>query len=193
MRQGKNSLQDRAADEVIYYDSKKRTTRAFGGPQIGKEVPLPYEGGLEPMDANGGWIASAVDLMRFARAFDDPSHCPILKSESVRAMLLRPEGAAGHEKNGKPKAVYYASGWWVDPVAGKPGLVTKWHNGGICGTESFLLCRNDKTNWAVLFNGDCSPEGKYFSQVIDPLLHKAANETKDWPAEDLFPSFYPSH
>jgi CubicO group peptidase (beta-lactamase class C family) len=192
MRLGKNFLSDRAPDEVIYYDSHRRTRRAFSGPQIGKEVPRPYEGGLEPMDANGGWIASAIDLVRFAAAFDDPSRCPILKAESIRAMLLRPEGALGHEKNGKPKAVYYASGWNVRPVEGKPGQMTKWHGGGLTGTESLMVCRSDKTNWAILFNGDTAPDDKYFAGIIDPLLHKATDETKNWPAGDLFPSFYPT-
>jgi CubicO group peptidase (beta-lactamase class C family) len=192
MRLGKNFLIDRAPDEVKYYDSQRRTRRAFSGPEIGKEVPRPYEGGLEPMDANGGWIASAIDLVRFAAAFDDPSRCPILKAESIRAMLLRPEGAPGHEKNGARKAVYYACGWHVRPVDAHPGQVSKWHGGGLCGTESFLVCRDDKTSWAILFNGDIAPNGKYFAGIIDPLLHKATDETKNWPAGNLFPSFYPS-
>ncbi len=193
MRLGKNLLSDRAPDEVKYYDSRRRTGRAISGPQIGNQVPLPYGVEcLETMAANGGWIASAPDLVRFAAAFDDPSHCPILKAESIRAMLLRPEGALGHERDGKPKAVYYASGWDVRPVAGKPGQVSKWHGGGLSGTESLLVCRADKTSWAVLFNGDTAPDGKGFAAIIDPLLHKATDETNSWPDGNLFPTFYPS-
>ena len=193
MRLGKNLLKDRAADEVRYYDSKRRTGRAISGPQIGREVPLPYGVEcLETMDANGGWIASAIDLLRFAAAFDDPSHCPILKAESIRAMLARPDGALGHERNGKPKAVYYACGWDVRPVEGQPGRVSKWHGGGLAGSESLLMSRSDKTSWAVLFNGDSAPDGKLFAGLIDPLLNKLADEVKDWPDGDFYSNFYPS-
>ncbi len=193
MRLGKNLLKDRAPDEVRYYDSRRRTGRAISGPHIGKQVPLPYGVEcVETMDANGGWIGSAIDLLRFAAAFDDPSRCPILKAESIRAMLARPDGALGHERNGKPKAVYYACGWNVRPVEGKPGRVTKWHRGDIAGTQAFLACRSDRTSWAVLFNGDRAPDGKLFASIIEPLLQKLTDEIKDWPDGDLFPNFYPS-
>ena len=35
-------MKDRAACEVQYYDSKRRTGRAISGPEIGKQAPLPY-------------------------------------------------------------------------------------------------------------------------------------------------------
>ena len=67
-------LKDRAAGEVKYYDSGNRRGRATSGPKIGEMVPLPYGVEcIESMDANGGWIASAVDLVRFAAALDDPN------------------------------------------------------------------------------------------------------------------------
>src|SRR5262249_15241404 len=114
MRLAKNLLKDRAADEVHYYDTKKRTGRAISGPRIGRQVPLPYGvESLETMDANGGWIASAIDLVRFAAAFDVPSRCPILKEQSIRAMLARPPGPPGLDKRGRPKTAYYACGWQV--------------------------------------------------------------------------------
>jgi CubicO group peptidase (beta-lactamase class C family) len=193
MRLGKNLLKDRAPDEVKYYDSKRRTGRAISGPQIGSEVPLPYGVEcLETMDANGGWIASAVDLLRFTAALDDPVRCPILKAESIRSMLARPDGALGHERNGKPKAVYYACGWNVRPLEGKPGRVSKWHGGGLAGSEALLVSRSDNTSWAVLFNSDSAPDGKLFAGVIEPLLQKLTDEIRGWPDGDLFPTFYPS-
>ena len=119
MRLGKNLLKDRAAGEVKYYDSRHHTGRAICGPKIGAEVPLPYGVEcIESMDANGGWIASAVDLVRFAAALDDPKRCPILSEDSLRMLLAPPPGAVGHRPNGRPKAVYYACGWEVRPAAG---------------------------------------------------------------------------
>ena len=98
--------------EVKYYDSQHRTGRAISGPEIGKQVPLPYGVEcIETMDANGGWIASAVDLIRFAAALDDPKRCPPPERESILTMLAPPPGAVGHGPKGKPKPVYYACGW----------------------------------------------------------------------------------
>jgi N-acyl-D-amino-acid deacylase len=193
MRLAKNLLTDRAAEEVHYYDTKKRTGRAISGPRIGSPVPLPYGvESLETMDANGGWIASAIDLVRFAAAFDVPSRCPILKDRSIRAMLARPAGPPGLDKHGQPKTAYYACGWQVRPVERRPGRVTKWHPGRLVGSETLLVCRSDQTNWAVLFNGDCTPDGKLFIDLIDPLLHGPADEITVWPRGNLFGKFYPS-
>jgi CubicO group peptidase (beta-lactamase class C family) len=190
MRLGKNLLKDRAPDEVRYYDSKRRSDRAICGPEIGKQVPLPYGvEGIETMDANGGWIASAVDLLRFATALDDPKHCRILKEESLLAQLAPPPGPVGHGLKGKSKDKYYACGWDVRPLAKQPNRFTKWHTGLLGGTSTLLVCRDDGIDWAALFNCDADKQGKQFSGLIDPLLHKPASEIKDWPDVDLFPKF----
>jgi CubicO group peptidase (beta-lactamase class C family) len=189
MQLGKNLLADRARGEVRYYDSRHRTGRAISGPRIGRNAPLPYGVEcVETMDANGGWIASAVDLLRFAVALDDPKKCPILNEESIRTMLAPPPGSAGHGPKGKPKDVYYACGWDVRP-ARQSGKYTKWHTGLLAGSSTLLVARDDGIDWVVLFNSDARKDGKEFANLIDPLLHKPANEIKDWPAIDLFPRF----
>ena len=187
MQLGKNLFKDRIPGEVKYYDSAKRTGRAISGPMIGKEVPLPYGVEcIETMDANGGWIASAVDLVRFAAALDDPQKCPVLNEDSILSMFVPPPGAVGHGPMGKPKAHYYACGWDVRPVVRQPGKFTKWHGGGLAGSSTLLVCRADGIDWAVLFNSDATKDGKAFADLIDPLLHKPADEIKDWPEGDLF-------
>ena len=189
MQLGKNLLKDRAAGEVKYYDSRQRTGRATSGPKIGAEAPLPYGVEcIESMDANGGWIASAVDLVRFAAALDDPKRSPILNVESIRTMLAPPPGSVGHGPKGRPKPVYYACGWEVRP-AGQADKITKWHTGLLAGSSTLLVCRDDGIDWAVLFNRDAGKDGKDYAGLIDPLLHKPANEIKDWPEIDLFPRF----
>ena len=190
MRLGRNLLKDRAPGEVKYYDSKRRTGRAISGPEIGKLAPLPYGVEcIESMDANGGWIASAVDLVRFAVALDNPRTCPLLKEQTIRTLLAPPPGPVGHGPGGKPKAVYYACGWEVRPVAQSPVGYTKWHTGGLAGTSTLLVCRDDGIDWAALFNTDADQHGKAPADVIDPLLHKPADEIKTWPDVDLFPRF----
>jgi N-acyl-D-amino-acid deacylase len=186
MRLGKNLLKDSAPGEVVYYDSRHRTGRAISGPRIGQQVPVPYGVEcIETMDANGGWIASAVDLVRFAVALDDPAACPILREKSLLAMLAPPPGAVGHGPQGRPKPVYYGCGWEVRP-AGRPGRCTKWHAGMLMGSSALLVCRADRIDWAVLFNSDAGRDGKEFADLIDPLLHRSADEIKDWPDVDLF-------
>jgi N-acyl-D-amino-acid deacylase len=129
-----------------------------------------------------------VDLVRFAVALDDPKQCPILNEDSIRAMLAPPPGAVGHGPKGNPKPVYYASGWEVRPVAGQSGKYTKWHTGMLAGSSTLLVCRPDRINWAVLFNSDADKAGKQFAGLIDPLLHEPADQIREWPETDLFPT-----
>ncbi len=189
MQLGKNLLKDRAAGEVKYYDSRGRTGRAISGPKIGELVPLPYGVEcIETMDANGGWIASAVELLRFAVALDDPKRCRILSEASIREMLAPPPGAVGHGPQGRPKETYYGCGWEVRP-AGQADKYTKWHTGMLSGSSTLLVCRDDGIDWAVLFNRDAGKDGKEYAGLIDPLLHRPANQIKDWPEVDLFSRF----
>ena len=110
------------------------------GPRLGKPMPLPYGAWcIESMDAHGGWIASAEDLVRFASAFNDPANCKVLGEKSIRRMFAPPAGRLGHEKNGKPKEVYYACGWAVRPVG--DGGANTWHTGLLDGTSTILVRR----------------------------------------------------
>jgi CubicO group peptidase (beta-lactamase class C family) len=189
MRLGKSLLRNRAPGEVKYYDGRRRTGRSVSPPTVGKQVPLPYGVEcIETMDANGGWIASAVDLVRFAVALDDPKKCPILSAAGIRAMLSPPPGAVGHRPDGTPKPAYYACGWDVRPGR-RADTYTKWHGGGLAGTSTLLVCRDDGINWAVLFNGATGKNGKDFADLIDPLLHRPADQIKNWPEVDLFTKF----
>src|SRR5439155_24485378 len=57
---------------------------ATGERRTGKQVPWPYGVFcLESMDAHGGWIASAIDLARFAATLHDAEHNPLLKPETI--------------------------------------------------------------------------------------------------------------
>jgi N-acyl-D-amino-acid deacylase len=99
-------------------------------------------------------------------------------------MWKRPPGAAGFD-DGQPKPVYYGLGWNVRPV-GDRGRANTWHSGLISGTSTILVRRHDGLNWAVLFNTDRNPGGKVLSGIIDPLVHQAADEVKEWPTADQF-------
>jgi N-acyl-D-amino-acid deacylase len=175
----------RASGEVHYYDLKNRTKPAVMG-KIGERVPLPYGTWcLEAMDSHGGWIASAVDLVRFASAFDVPDQCRILQSASIDTMFARPTGLAGHNADGSSKAFYYGCGWDVRPV-GKQGGRNTWHAGSLDGTSSLLVRRHDGLNWAVLFNCRTGADGKELAGAIDGPLHPAASAVTNWPSTNQF-------
>jgi N-acyl-D-amino-acid deacylase len=189
MRLGKNLLRDRAPGEVKYYDSKGGLGRAISGPNIGRLVPKPYgEECIETMDANGGWISSAIMLVRFADAFNDIRNSRLLNEASIRAMLARPPGVPGME-TGKLAESYYGCGWQVRPVAERQGRYTKWHLGLLSGSSTLLVCRDDGVNWAALFNSDADRADMEFAGIIDPLLHQPADRIKDWPEDDLYKKY----
>jgi N-acyl-D-amino-acid deacylase len=169
-----------AKGEVKYVDLKDWKEVAVVGPDRGKKrVPLPYGAWcLEAMDAHGGWISSAPDLVRFASSFDDPAKCPILKADSIRTLFARPEGKAGENKKGKPAEVYYGCGWQVRVVNAKTGDIDTWHTGSLDGTATLLVRRSDGLSWAVLFNARDNRAGKNLTGLINPLVHEAADAIK---------------
>ncbi len=154
----------------------------------GKKVPFSYGAFcLEAMDAHGGWIASAVDLARRARALDDPLRSPVLKEKTFTQMYQPPSSPVSRKPDGELQNSYYACGWSVRPV-GQGGKANYWHDGSLPGTASLLVRRHDGLSWAVLFNRRSNdralPDG-----AIDSALHRAADATGEWPAEDLFERF----
>jgi N-acyl-D-amino-acid deacylase len=184
-RVGKTLLTERAPREVKYYDYRKRTDRAVVGPDLGKQVPLPYGTWyLEAMDAHGGWIASAVDLVRFGSAFDAATPRGLLGPQRLETLFARPAGTVGETADGKPRRSYYGCGWSVRLL--QDGQMDTFHNGLLDGTASLLVRRHDGLCWAVIFNAGHDRQGRYLSGLIDPLLHEAANQVKEWPRYDLF-------
>src|SRR5947208_951497 len=115
MRIGASLRAQGSQGEAAYYTRSNSTVRSvFDNAQ----VPLPYGGFyLEAMDAHGGWLASAVDLARFAVALERgaPSppggaathrtvpmeSAPLLKAETLRMMYRRPAPPVALDKQGK--------------------------------------------------------------------------------------------
>lgn len=186
MRLGRTLRAARQTGEVTYYDEADRTASA-AATGIGAPVPLPYgRWALESMDAHAGWLASAVDLARFAAAFDAPQACRILRPDTITAMFARPAGAAGQDADGRPHSVYYGCGWLVRPF-GKLGQSHSWHNGSMAGSAALIARGYGGTNWAAVFNTRAGSDGALLDVAIEPLLHRAARTVREWPAADRFP------
>jgi N-acyl-D-amino-acid deacylase len=182
MRLGHTLENQRAADEVRYYTPNNSKGRSVF-PDSKDEVPWPYgDFYLEAMDAHGAWLASAVDLARFAAALHDSSHCPFLKQSSIQTMFAQPPPPMPQDGNR-----YYGCGWSVRKT--KPeGALNTWHTGSLTGTSTLLVRRWDGLSWAVLFN-QRSNNRKLSDGAIDPAMHGAADKVKSWPEHDLFQQF----
>lgn len=190
MQIGKSRLSERAQNEVRYYDAANRTGTSVFVQDRGASVPLPYGAwDVAAMDAHGGWLASVVDLARFAAALEAPDGRNLLSGRSRRTLYERPAPPVGLEANGAPSPTFYACGWQVRPV-GQTGRANYWHAGKLDGTATLLVRRFDGLSWAVNFNTDAVSES--LAGKIDGPLHKAADAVPVWPTENRFREFYPN-
>src|SRR5205085_8174756 len=107
-------------------------------PDLGKPVGTPYGVWcLEALDSHGGWVSTAPDLVRFASAFNHPKSSKLLNGKSMEIMFACPPGAAGHDKSGKEKEVFYGCGWSIRRNAN--GSRNTWHMGRFSGTSTLLV------------------------------------------------------
>ena len=183
MRVGASLPAGRAPGEVQYYTpDDERAESVFATPPV--KVPVP-DGGfcLETMDAHGGWIASATDLVRVATALTLERPGALLKDETLRTMLAPPPAPVARRTDGSLQDWWYGCGWSVRPV--KDGGVHSWHSGSLPGTFTLLVRRADGVTWAALFN-QRSNDKRLPDDAIDSALHRAVDSVQEWPREDLF-------
>jgi N-acyl-D-amino-acid deacylase len=186
-RLGKTRIDgDSTAREVRYYCPNLEPS--VFAKDLGMPVPAPYGGfNLDAMDAHGGWTASAIDLVKFASAFDKPEKSKVLNNESIDRMFARPNDVAGEEKSLGPNS-YYSCGWINRPAADGKG-VDSWHTGSLDGTATLLVRRHDGRNFAILFNARSDAETAHFGSDIREKLSEALDQVVDWPEIDLFDDF----
>lgn len=187
MRLGRSLEAGRAPGEVRYYMPEAGLAESvFSGTPAA--VAWPYGGfNLEAMDAHGGWLASAVDLVRLAAVLRDPIKCPLLLPETWRELHAPPPAPVSRAENGTLKETYYSCGFMARPVDAAAGRVNYWHTGSLPGTYTLLVRRWDGLAWAALFNQ--RSRDRKLDGEIDPALHRAADAVKGWPEEDLFTRF----
>ncbi|MCY2984518.1 MAG: serine hydrolase [Planctomycetota bacterium] len=165
---GATRVEGRAADEVRYYAKGK--SKSVFQTDLGEEVLPPYGAwNLEAMDSHGGWIASAEDLVRFAVAFDDWDHCPILSRSSIERMHSVPSVSPG-------KDAYYTFGW--NNRMNASGNANYWHTGSLPGTLAIMIRRRDGSDMVALLNTRDSQSSSKLEQGLDELMHKVADAVK---------------
>ncbi|MEU8401942.1 serine hydrolase domain-containing protein [Nonomuraea sp. NPDC048892] len=174
MRLGK-SLKSEAATGEVSYESQYTNKTVLD--TSGTTVPYPYGGFNMPnQDANGGWLASAVDLVRWTLAFDRPG--TVLSSTSIAKLVAKPE--IGVNEYGS----WYGGGWWCRQVTGH---LNTWHNGSMPGTFSYLARLQNGFSYAVLFNRR-EESGTLDYDTIDDDMNKV--KVSSWPTTDLTSKYF---
>jgi N-acyl-D-amino-acid deacylase len=176
MHIGSHLRSRRAKNESVYYEPTTVTSIFDGATKISGAYAL------DPllMDSHGGWVASAVDLMKLSRLLDYSAFF----SEATRKRILSPPPAPlARDSNGAVNASFYTSGWNVRPVGASANL---WHNGGMGGTTTLYVRLANGNSWAVLFNKRLDAAGR---SDMDKMLHRAAGKVKTWPGVDYFSAF----
>ncbi len=134
----------------------------------GQQVPAAYGGyQIEAMNAHGGWVFSARDLVRLALAADGFASRPDLLSAATLRSMTQPSAAMAG----------YAKGWMVDGNGW-------WHTGQLDGTASLVVRTADGYTWAILLNTDNA--SAQFWRELQALGRSWVAGATSWPAHDLF-------
>ncbi len=171
MRLGRTRRISRLPGEVRYYDCPGATLTRSIFPNLKGQFPNPYgQFYVEAMDAHGGWIGSAPDLLRFVAALEGKGRPPILRSETVRRMI---DSRVPTDTENR----YYALGWMIAPV----GSDANWyHTGSLPGTWTILVRAHDGLSWTLLFNTR-PREWEKFSGEADRMMWRAVRGVGRWP------------
>ena len=144
MRLGGKTRAERVGGEVVYYGE--------GGAD-------PYRQDVARMDANGGWIGTAGDLVRFATHLET-----ILKPATIVTMTT-PWRANSR----------YARGWLISHDG------NWWHNGTVTGTSGILVRTRSCFSWAALANSrKNAPHQFQVVQALDRMMWDMVRAVKGW-------------
>jgi N-acyl-D-amino-acid deacylase len=183
MRLARSRLADRAPGEVHYYSPSNlpRTWSVFWGEGY---APFAYGGNiyLEALDAHGGWIASAADLVRIATAVDGQRSPALLKPETFQAMISTPRPPTGVLSPGTDISAEVTAGLGWD-VTESPGF---WRAGALMGSTAAWVARQpDGVGLAFTFNSLPTDYLQFLDDVIN-AVRQTADGVTDWPEGDLF-------
>lgn len=177
MHIGRNLREHKVEREGEYYGNGYQAPSLYG---TGQNVPWEYGGwNLEAMDAHGGWIATARDLVRLLTAVDGFTTRPdMLSISSIQNMIT------GSSTNSN-----YAKGWSVNSAN------NWWHTGALDGTASMWVRTNSGYTWAIILNKRViDGTANQFWTDLDALPWNCISQTSTWPSHDLFetPSLSPT-
>ena len=179
---GGTTLEERKADEVRYYSPPGLAPRVSVYPDVGY-VPVAYGTFYMPaLDAHGGWIGTAEDLVRFSLAVDEARGEALLAPETVTAMETTPRPPSAAAGAGNVDEAL-GLGWNSLPVDGG----YEWsHAGALEGsTASWVVRKPGGTALAFNFNSLPQDYPSFFGDIISAIQQLLASTT-EWPETDQF-------
>ena len=176
MKQGRSLPSERFADEATYYDAPGTPLTNSVFERAPGKVAWPDGGfAIEANDANGGWLASAVDLVAFGAAMDGRPSRPDLLSAASRAEMVRRPGYAA-----ATATTWRAKDWEVNASG------NIWHTGSLPGTKSLLVITSGGYQWAFVSNMRALGDNQdALVADIDDTLWEAYRGVTTWPSADL--------
>src|SRR5690606_34327344 len=136
----------------------------------GEMVPLEYGGlNVEAMDAHGGWVATASEMLKLIMGLDGFTSRPDLLQPATIAAMATPS-------NANPN---YAYGWQVTPDKW-------WHTGSLPGSSTDMVRQSNGYSWVLLLNGEAYPAaGDALWNAIHDTGVQCGNTTGGFPGHDL--------
>jgi hypothetical protein len=165
MHVGKNLLSEKQEREVEYTSTEGNTLSVYG---TGQMMPWEYGGmNLNAMDAHGGWIATARDLVTLLTAVDGFATKPDILTPATISVMTAPS----------PSFANYAKGWQVNASN------NWWHSGAVPGTATILTRTSGGYTWSILLNRR-NVVGNFWND-LDALPWNCIAATSTWPTHDL--------
>jgi CubicO group peptidase (beta-lactamase class C family) len=163
-----NLYEDKAANEVKYYDHNGASPRlsCYG---TGKLVPRTYGGSdINILGGAGAWISTPSSLLKLLTAIDGEGTKPdILSPETIQTMVTVCEVGDA------------VIGW-------KACREDKWvRTGTLIGTNAVLAKGANGLSYAFITNTNVY-SGAYFNKTIEKMMDGVLAGVEYWPEHDLF-------
>lgn len=166
---GRTRLMDRGEMEAVYYPMfEQSVSQETDG--ITSASGLAYGRGwtLENLDAAGGWVSTAPDLLRLVHGVARDRSPKLLSAESWTQFFSNPQMGYGSDWS----STYHANGWVVRP--GESGN-TCWATGFLTGSSCFVAYfgeEEDQFATALIANASDTPKGEQLVDFLDRLQYQ---------------------
>jgi len=165
MHIGKNLLSEKMEREVEYVGGEGNNLSVYGD---GRSLPWEYGGmNVNAMDAHGGWVCTARDMITLLNAVDGFATKPDILSKAAVDTMVKPSATSPN----------YAKGWQVNASN------NWWHTGAIPGTASEQVRASNGYTWTVIMNHRNNTNN--FWSALDNLGWNIISGTTSWPTYDL--------
>jgi len=169
MQLGKSFPEEALPNEVKYYQPEDgQPIESYDG--SGRMVPKIYGGNdIHLLSSAGGWLSSAIDLMKLIIVIDSESGVKdILSSESIREMTcvrtpkLDPLGWRATNERGE---------WW--------------RTGTLLGASALVKRQPDGYSWVILSNTS-TYKGPHLAVEMNRVMSHILSKVNKWPDYNLF-------